>query len=408
MSTEIPQELVEQIARGNTALFVGAGLSQGAGLPGWSDLLAPLAESLGVPPNTDPLKIAQYYEVKRGRQALVSHIIEQTDTTGKAPTGNHRRLARLGVHTWMTTNYDDLIEQTLREAGERFTKVVRDQDLPYISTDAVTLVKLHGDRDQPDTIVVTQQDYYTYFRRFPRVKDKLSGLLLEKTFLFIGYSINDPDFNQIQAEIAFDLQQHQRMAYAVLFDADEFTISDLRSRNVYVLNIPMGGQANYSERLRELVDDLIRQVEQARQRKAQAASTAVVTPAPPEVEGVRGLLEAMGYRITDTKAAGADLYFLCDAKWGTEIRQEVVHFVREEPTAGDIAALNDAVASHGAARGILLTRQPLPAVLCDLARQRERIQCYTLDEFTDRLADFRLGSCGLRGEGTCRQGIEGA
>jgi hypothetical protein len=389
MTMDIPHDLVEQFARGNGVVFVGAGLSQGAGSPGWSELLAPLAASIGVPANTDPLKIAQYYEIKRGRQALVSHLAEQTDTTDKQPTENHRRLLRLGARTWVTTNYDDLIERTLRGAGERFVKVVRDQDLSYTSADAMALVKLHGDCDQKDTIVITQQDYNTCFRRFPRIKDKLTGLLLEKTFLFVGYSISDPDFNQIQAEIAFDLQQHQRIAYSVLFDADEFTISDLRSRNICVLNIPTDEQANYAERLGELLDDLIHQVDQARQQRAQTARPTAGTPVPTPTEDVRGLLEAMGYRITDTKAIGPDLYFLCDAKWGAEIRQEVVHFVGGQPQPSVIAALNDAVTSRNAARGILLTRQPLPDSLCNLARQRESIQCYTLDEFTDRLADFR-------------------
>ena len=105
------------------------------------------------------------------------------------------------------------------------------------------MLKLHGDRRQPDTIVVTEQDYRTYFRRFPRVKDKLTGLLLEKTFLFVGYSVNDPDFNQLRAEIAYDLRQHARMAYAILFDADEFTISDLRAQNVQVINVALEWQA---------------------------------------------------------------------------------------------------------------------------------------------------------------------
>jgi hypothetical protein len=35
----IPQTLVEAVRRRNCVLFVGAGLSQGAGLPGWKDLL---------------------------------------------------------------------------------------------------------------------------------------------------------------------------------------------------------------------------------------------------------------------------------------------------------------------------------------------------------------------------------
>jgi WD40 repeat protein len=103
---------------------------------------------------------------------------------------------------------------------------------------------------------------------------------------------------------------------------------------------------------------------------------------------VRGLLEAMGYRIADSRTVGSDLYFLCDVKWGVEICREVVHFVGTEPTPGDIAALNDAVVSHDAARGVLLTRHPLPPALCELASQRKRIRCYTVDEFTDRLADF--------------------
>ena len=34
MSADIPRELVEQFARGNGVIFVGAGLSMGAGLPG--------------------------------------------------------------------------------------------------------------------------------------------------------------------------------------------------------------------------------------------------------------------------------------------------------------------------------------------------------------------------------------
>ena len=131
------------------------------------------------------------------------------------------------------------------------------------------------------------------------------------------------------------------------------------------------------------------QVNLFRQQRSQDARTTVTVTLPPDTADVRGLLEAMGYRISDSQTVGADIYFLCEAKWGAEIRQEVVHFVGETPTASDIAALNDAVLSHGAARGVLLTRHPLPAPLRDLARQRERIQCYTLDEFTDRLADFR-------------------
>lgn len=103
---------------------------------------------------------------------------------------------------------------------------------------------------------------------------------------------------------------------------------------------------------------------------------------------IRGLLEAMGYRVNDMRRVNTDLYFLCEVKSAARILQEVVHFVDGEPSAGDIASLNDAVNSCGAVSGILLTQEPLPAALKQLARSRNHIQCYSLDEFTNRLADF--------------------
>jgi hypothetical protein len=293
----IPEELVASIAGGNAALFVGAGLSVGAGLPGWRQLIAPLADRIGLPENQrgDLLKVAHFYETQRGRQALISYIREQTESHGTAPTENHRRLARLRIRAWLTTNFDDLLEQTLRDIGERFTQVVRDHDLPYASADRLTLIKLHGDAAQPETIVITRQDYNTYARRFPRVKEKLSGLLVDKTFLFVGYSISDPDFNQLLDQVAFDLQQHQRMAYALLFDADPFTIDDLRARNIQVLNIPADALADRSQQLGALLDELIRKVDQARQPRPSptvardttqphAAQFAAATPPPPQDE----------------------------------------------------------------------------------------------------------------------------
>jgi hypothetical protein len=283
---DIPDELVAAIASGNAVLFVGAGLSVGAGLPGWGQLIGPLADRIGLPASQsgDPLQVAQFYENQRGRQALISYIHDQIDTAGKQPTANHRRLARLGIRTWLTTNFDDLLEQTLREAGERVSKIVRDHDLPYAGAERMTLIKLHGDSGQPETIVITRQDYNTYGRRFPRVKEKLSGLLVDRTFLFVGYSVSDPDFNQLLDEVGFDLQQHRRMAYAVLFDADRFTIDDLRSRHIQVLNIPADVGADRSAQLGVLLDALVQKVEQVRHPAAVAPIPSTPTPSPPATQ----------------------------------------------------------------------------------------------------------------------------
>ena len=255
---EIPDLLVEELVRGNVVLLVGAGLSIGAGLPSWSELVSPLADTIRLEPHlrVNPLKVAQYFQNEEDRQALVDYVCRRTDTTGKDPTDVHRRLLRLPCKTWLTTNYDDLLEKTLMGAHRKYRLVVRDVNLSYTSEDALTLIKFHGDRAQQETLVITERDYQTYFRRYPRVRDKLSDLLMTRTFLLIGYSASDPDFNQIMAEISYDVEEHQRRAYAILINADRRTVKDLETRKVKVLELVVKQGEDPSARVGEVLDAL--------------------------------------------------------------------------------------------------------------------------------------------------------
>lgn len=237
--------LASEIMKGNVVLFIGAGLSRGAGLPGWEELVRTLASEIGYElpaigeriPTEMLIRIPQYFENTLGRQALLSRVFDATNTIDKEPTENHRLVAQLPIQTWVTTNWDDLLEITLREAGRAYRTIIRDQDLPYQSRDAVSLLKMHGDRQQRDTIVITQDDYGSYFLRYPLIRIKLAALLLDKTFLFAGYGLNDPDFNQLRAEVSFHLKQHQRWAYAIITDAnpDEFIMKDLERCHIHVI-----------------------------------------------------------------------------------------------------------------------------------------------------------------------------
>ncbi len=199
----IPPDLIEQFACGNGVLVVGAGLARIAGRPGWAELFEPLADRIGLPleRRQDPLKVAQYIENEIGRPALIEQVQEQIDRPGLAPTEPHRQLARLGARTWVATGFDDLAERAVRERGERTVEVVRDQNLPYTSSEAVMILKMYGDVQQPDTLVLTRSDYDSYFHRFPHIREKLASLLLEKTCLFVGYEVDDPDFNQTLKQV---------------------------------------------------------------------------------------------------------------------------------------------------------------------------------------------------------------
>ena len=112
-------ELADQFARGNGILFVGAGLSVGAGLAGWTKLVRPLAQSVNFELPTEDkfittdhlLAAAQRYENQRSRNSLVQHLLDNLDTTKIQPTSVHRLIASLPVQVIFTTNYDDLIER---------------------------------------------------------------------------------------------------------------------------------------------------------------------------------------------------------------------------------------------------------------------------------------------------------
>lgn len=223
------------------------------------------------------LEVAQWCENKLGRRALLDCVCRATDTAGVEPTEVHQRLVRLGLDAWITTNYDDLLEKALDRAGVSCAKVVRDQHLPYTHPGAVTVLKLHGDRQQPETIVLTQRDYEAFFRRYELLRTHLRALLTHKTFLFLGYRVSDPDFNQIRTEIGDALREHGRRAYAVLFEGDEWALETLRGRNIEPLVVEAEGPDGYNERLGEWLDRLIGQVERVSGKRLQPARPTVRT-----------------------------------------------------------------------------------------------------------------------------------
>jgi SIR2-like domain len=63
------------------------------------------------------------------------------------------------------------------------------------------LVKLHGSIDQPETIVLTRSDYARAREDRKEMLSFLRGEMAETAFLFVGFSLSDPNFNLLHDDI---------------------------------------------------------------------------------------------------------------------------------------------------------------------------------------------------------------
>ncbi|GFP25248.1 hypothetical protein HKBW3S43_00559 [Candidatus Hakubella thermalkaliphila] len=187
------------------------------------------------------LTITQHYENQCGRHALIHHLRDALDTAGVRPTSIHRLVTSLPVSTIFTTNYDDLIERVLRETGRRLNVIISEPELAFWREDHVQVIKLCGDLTRPNSIIITQRDFNTYFATRPRLAERLRATLESKTALFLGYSLQDPFFNQIWDNIGLNFGSLRRQGYAVLFDTNPLDADNLRHRGIHVIDLESKG-----------------------------------------------------------------------------------------------------------------------------------------------------------------------
>jgi hypothetical protein len=257
--------LVQALRSRACVLFVGAGLSTGAGLPGWNQLIEQLARELKVDPavRVDHLDLAQWYHETFGKERL-GELLKATFGGKGKPTLAHYLLLGLPLRHVITTNYDHLLEQTLHALKRHPMLVVRQEDVVHTGGPGVYVVKLHGDAHQPDEIVLSREDYQTFFENRPAMALLLEGLLLNQTFFFVGYSLRDMNFQQIFSRIARMLSEARRPAFATSFEA-RGTIADYlrkqwQEQQLELISIPGNDKAEQERHFLRFLDRLADEV----------------------------------------------------------------------------------------------------------------------------------------------------
>lgn len=221
---------VTEIINGDAAIFAGAGLSASLGFVDWKNLLRDLAEDINLDINreSDLVSVAQYHFNKFKRGKINNKIVNEF-TTLKKGSVNHEILARIGIETFWTTNYDQLIEKTLESEGKTVEVKIRNEDFSRnIKKKNAIVYKMHGDKNSPDDAVLTKDDYETYNDKREFFSTSLRGDLLSKTFLFIGFSFDDPNLEYILSRIKVLLKDNTPTHYCFF---KEVSIEDFNDPN---------------------------------------------------------------------------------------------------------------------------------------------------------------------------------
>ncbi len=243
-----PKPLLEDLVNGRWLPVVGAGMSLNAKLPPpakmplWSELGKSFADELMDYSPTSVLDGISAYEHEFGRARLIERLVELLHLDRVQPGSAHKEFCSLPFDIVCTTNFDFLLEKQydMERQDNRTVHPVVDEDQLSINVGATgtLLLKLHGDVRHPKRLVVTEADYDGFLTNYPLIATYLSNLLITKTAVFIGYSLEDPDFRQIWQVVASRLGKTRRMAYAVMVNAKPGDIARFERRGVKVVNLP--------------------------------------------------------------------------------------------------------------------------------------------------------------------------
>jgi len=209
---------LESIEGGTAALFVGAGMSK-PGFKDWKELLRGIADDLGleIDKETDLIALAQYHVNEWGGRAKINRALIEEFARDVKISPNHSLIAQLPIRTIWTTNYDHLIEDSFRTAGRSpDIKMTPENLVNSPPSRDVVIYKMHGDVQLPHDAVLTKGDYETYANTRKSFVLALQSDLIQKTFLFLGYSFSDPNIDYILSRIRDLLGQNKGDHYCIM------------------------------------------------------------------------------------------------------------------------------------------------------------------------------------------------
>jgi SIR2-like domain len=231
---DIPSNLLESVKQGECILFLGAMAHAPSphGGPYVYENAPPsgrvLSERLATRCNypfddrQDLARVSLYfrYAENQNRESLLRAMRQEVLGNNPLPSPALHMLAALPFPIVITTNYDNLFDIALARANTLQGRPKQVQLRTYkpglhegadrvpkkFTEEFPVLLKLHGDFDHPDSIVVTENDYLKFIQKMNDqvahpIQLSVRSQMGQWPVLFIGYSLRDYNFRLLMSTL---------------------------------------------------------------------------------------------------------------------------------------------------------------------------------------------------------------
>lgn len=216
-----PQELVSDIARRRSVIFLGAGVSKnavnhlGERPMDWLEFLSHLATVMEIGrtrtsaekciASGDLLTACEIARKSLGDDRFRTELLRAFSEKRFRFSTIHEDIVALDSRIVLTTNFDKLYDTAANSIlhGDVIIKSYTDGDIAdIVRRQNRCIIKVHGTIDSPADTVLTRKDYAVARNTHAHFYRVIDALFLTHTFIFLGASMKDPDMALMMEDYA--------------------------------------------------------------------------------------------------------------------------------------------------------------------------------------------------------------
>ncbi|MFY1692981.1 SIR2 family NAD-dependent protein deacylase [Plantactinospora sp. WMMB782] len=142
----------------------------------------------------DHLQAPAMYTAYLATNRPLHDLLDEAFATGFKPNYYHEALAQLPINSFVTTNWDNLLEEALAAVplAVPVRTLFRDEHIgSWNETRARNVIKLHGSIQDKSSIVFTEDQYLARYAKDSLLFQLVRVLLASRSVLMLGFSLSD-------------------------------------------------------------------------------------------------------------------------------------------------------------------------------------------------------------------------